>query len=97
MWQYNHGIFLSQKKYALDLLNKFHIEKSKSIATPVIQNQKFEKEDGAAKVECSTYRNLIGSLLYLCASRPNIMFTVSLLSKFMHTHHKFIFLHQKVC
>ena len=85
VWQYSHGIFLSQKKYGHDLLKKFHMENSKSVATPIVQNQKFEMKDGAAKVECSAYRSLIGSLLYLCASRPDIMFAVSLLSRFMHS------------
>lgn len=74
---------MSQKKYALDLLKKFHIQNFKPIASPVIQNQKFEKENGATKVENSAYRSLIMNLLYLCASRPYIMFTVSLLSRFM--------------
>ena len=68
IWQFSHGIFLSQRKYAVELLKKFHLEKSKPTATPLVQNQQLIKEDGVAKVEASVYRSLIGSLLYLTAS-----------------------------
>nr|XP_048320128.1 secreted RxLR effector protein 161-like [Ziziphus jujuba var. spinosa] len=84
IYQFSHGMFLSQKKYTVELLKKFDMEKCNPVDTPIVYNQKFELEDGAAKIEVSTYRSLIGSLLYLCASRPDIMFSVSLLSRFMH-------------
>ena len=47
------------------------------------QGEKFVKEDGSPKVNASNFRSLIGSLLYVCASRPNIMQGVSVLSRFM--------------
>ncbi|XP_060675774.1 secreted RxLR effector protein 161-like [Ziziphus jujuba] len=84
IYQFSHGIFLSQKKYAVELLKKFDMEKRNLVDTPMVYNQKFELENGAAKIEVSTYRSLIGSLFYLCASRPDIIFSVSLLSRFMH-------------
>ena len=43
------------------------------------------KDDGAAKVEISVYRSLIGSLLYLTATRPDLMFAASFLSRFMNS------------
>ncbi|XP_040986424.1 secreted RxLR effector protein 161-like [Juglans microcarpa x Juglans regia] len=55
----------------------------KSVATPLIANEKLKKEDGVKEADAATYRSLIGSLLYLGATRPNIMYATSLLSRFM--------------
>ena len=49
-----------------------------------MQNEKLSKDDGAEKVDESRYRSLIGCLMYLIATRPDLMFAVSLLSRFMH-------------
>jgi hypothetical protein len=52
--------------------------------TPVNLKEKFCKEDGANKVEEGVYRSLIGCLMYLTTTRPDIIHVVSLLSRFMH-------------
>ncbi|KAL6182226.1 hypothetical protein ACLB2K_043649 [Fragaria x ananassa] len=57
----------------------------KAVATPLITNEKFRKEDGSPKANASSYRSLIGSLLYLTTTRPDIMYATSLLSRFMHS------------
>ncbi|XP_028111765.1 uncharacterized protein LOC114310053 [Camellia sinensis] len=57
----------------------------KSVATPLIVNKKLSKEDGRKEVEAFCYRSLVGSLLYLTATRPDIMYATSLLSQFMHS------------
>ncbi|GLT32318.1 hypothetical protein SLA2020_069930 [Shorea laevis] len=81
--QYKNGIFISQRKYALDVLKKFGMEDCKSVATPLVLNEKYVIDDGKEKANSSSYRSLIGSLLYLTASRPDLMYLVSLLSRFM--------------
>ncbi|XP_049381286.1 secreted RxLR effector protein 161-like [Solanum stenotomum] len=53
------------------------------VAIPLAANEKFEKDDGEKKANSSIYRSLIGSLLYLTSTRPDIMFSASLLSRFM--------------
>ncbi|RVW37574.1 Retrovirus-related Pol polyprotein from transposon RE1 [Vitis vinifera] len=78
------GVFISQKKYAKEILNKFHMDDCKRTSTPMNQKEKFSKDDGTEKVDESQYRSLIGCLMYLTATRPDIMFSVSLLSRFMH-------------
>ena len=55
----------------------------KPVATPLVPNEKLSKEDGAPEADASIYRSLIGSLLYLIATRPDIMHATSLLSRFM--------------
>lgn len=77
------GIFLSQKKYALNLLKKFKLDKCKPVVTPLVVNEKMMKDDGEEKANKNIYRTVVGSLLYLTASRPDLMFSISLLSRYM--------------
>jgi hypothetical protein len=85
IFQSNAGIFISQKKYALEVLKKFHMDKCKHVSTPLVVNEKLSKDDGGNSADASIYRSIIGSLLYLLATRPDIMFAASLLSRFMHS------------
>ncbi|XP_062099940.1 uncharacterized mitochondrial protein AtMg00810-like [Humulus lupulus] len=82
--QKEDGIFIAQKKYTKTLLKKFKMEGCKTVLTPVDNNKPLKKEDGSPKADESKCRSLIGSLLYLTATRPGIMYVVSLLSRFMH-------------
>jgi len=61
------------------------MEGCSSVDTPSSPGIKLIKEDGQPKVDAQAYRSLIGSLLYLCATRPDISFTVNLLSRFMQS------------
>ena len=82
--QKQNEIFLCQEKYANEILKKFNMEGCKPTATPMNQKEKFYKEDGAEKVDEKLYRSLIGCLMYLSASRPDILHAVSLLSRYMN-------------
>ncbi|XP_028116204.1 putative disease resistance protein RGA4 [Camellia sinensis] len=82
--QSQNEVFICQKKYAKEILKKFQMEECKAINTPMGQKEKLSKEDGASKVDEGYYRSLIGCLMYLTATRPDILFVVSLLSRFMH-------------
>ena len=55
----------------------------RSVVIPLAANEKFRKDDGEKKVNSSLFRSLIGSLLYLTSTRPDIMCATSLLSRFM--------------
>ncbi|GAA0147101.1 hypothetical protein LIER_06885 [Lithospermum erythrorhizon] len=57
----------------------------KAVATPLVTNEKYKKEDGSNEANASKYKSLIRSLLHLTATRPDIMYPTSLLSKFMQT------------
>ena len=83
--QSDAGIFIRQKKYALEILKKFHMERCKPVTTPLVVNEKLSKNEEDDKADASVYRSIIGSLLYLSATRPDLMFTSSLLSRFMHS------------
>ncbi|KAI5348361.1 hypothetical protein L3X38_001248 [Prunus dulcis] len=77
-------IFLHQKKYAMKVIEKFGLKGCKSVATPLVANERLCKEDGSEMADESEYRQIVGSLLYLTATRPDIMFASSLLARFMH-------------
>nr|UBX54621.1 transposon Pol polyprotein [Lupinus angustifolius] len=83
--QKEEGIFISQKKYTEELLKKFKMCECKPVATPLVTNEKLQKDDGSPQADASLYRSLIGSLLYLTATRPDIMYATSLLSRFMQS------------
>ncbi|XP_057830264.2 secreted RxLR effector protein 161-like [Cryptomeria japonica] len=60
----------------------------KAFATPIALGEKLTKEDASPKVDATQYRSLVGSLMYLTTSRPDIMYTMSLVSRFMHDPHE---------
>ncbi|CAL8992989.1 unnamed protein product, partial [Prunus brigantina] len=77
-------IILHQKKYAKTLLDRFGLKDCMACATPLAVNEKLSKQDGSEQADESLYRQVVGSLLYLTATRPDIMFAASLLARFMH-------------
>jgi hypothetical protein len=81
--QQKDGIFISQKKYASDILKKFKMEQSKPISTPVEEKLKLTRERDGKRVDPTHYKSLIGSLRYLTATRPDIVYGVGLLSRYM--------------
>ncbi|XP_031253746.1 secreted RxLR effector protein 161-like [Pistacia vera] len=76
-------IFVCQQRYATELLLRFGMENCKPVNTPLVPNLKLSKTDGAERVDEGKYRSLVGSLLYYTATRPDLMFTASYLSRFM--------------
>nr|KYP38726.1 Retrovirus-related Pol polyprotein from transposon TNT 1-94 [Cajanus cajan] len=80
--QMHDGIFISQSKYCNELLKKFGMEGCKEAATPISNNCNLDLDEKGIAVDSSKYRGIIGSLLYLTASRPDIMFAVCLCARF---------------
>jgi hypothetical protein len=80
--QMREGIFISQEKYTKDLLKRFKMEECKPIKTPMPTNGHLDLDEGGKPVDQTLYRSMIGSLLYLTASRPDIMFSVCMCARF---------------
>jgi hypothetical protein len=76
------GNFLSQEKYTKDLLKRFNMEKWKPINTPMPTNGHLDLDEGGNPVNQTLYRSMISSLLYLTASRLDIMFSVCMCARF---------------
>ncbi|BBG95348.1 multidrug resistance-associated protein 9 [Prunus dulcis] len=82
--QTDSSIFIHQKKYASALLDKFGLKECKSVSIPLVATEKLSKEDGSGAADEEQYRKLVGSLLYLTATRPDVMYAASLLARYMH-------------
>ena len=80
--QLDNGIFISQEKYARDLVNKYGMTTLSGKPTPMATNEALNKEDMSVDVDQKLYRGMIGSLLYITASRPDIMHGVCLCARY---------------
>ncbi|KAI0508036.1 hypothetical protein KFK09_014170 [Dendrobium nobile] len=80
--QLEDGTFLNQIKYIKDILKKNEMDKAKPINTPMTSSAPLDKDPSGKSVDQKKYRGMIGSLLYLTASRPDIMFSVCLCARF---------------
>jgi hypothetical protein len=74
--------FLSQTKYTRDILKEFGMDKKKPIKTHMGTNGHHDLDIGEKSMDQKVYRSIIGSLLYLCASRPDIMLSVCMCVRF---------------
>ncbi|GKE21572.1 hypothetical protein Tco_1433084, partial [Tanacetum coccineum] len=80
-----NGIFISQDKYVADILKKFDFCSIKTATTPIVSNKPLVKDEDGVDVDVHVYRSMIGSLMYLTASRPDIMFSVCACARFQVT------------
>jgi hypothetical protein len=76
------GMFISQEKYLREMLKRFQMEDSKPVGTPMVTGCKLSKDDDSPDVDQSSYRSMIGSLLYITTSRPDIMHTVGMVGRY---------------
>ncbi|GJS14446.1 putative ribonuclease H-like domain-containing protein [Tanacetum coccineum] len=83
--QNKEGIFISQDKYVAEILKKFDLVSVKTAITPMETKVALTKDEEAVDVDVHLYRSMIGSLMYLTASRPDIMFAVCACSRFQVT------------
>jgi hypothetical protein len=86
--QTKEGIFLSQSKYACDLLRLFHMEDSKPTPSPFQSGVKLVATCTSPEVDATLYHQLVGSLLYLTHTHPDLSFVVGLVSWYMKTPHE---------
>ncbi|GKB45989.1 hypothetical protein Tco_0896742, partial [Tanacetum coccineum] len=83
--QKNDGIFISQDKYVAEILKKFDFASVKTASTSMEKNKALVKDEEAEDVDVHLYRSMIGSLMYLIASRPDIMFAICACARFQVT------------
>ena len=80
--QQDLGIFLSQSKYSKNLVKKFGLESASSVRTSMSQNVKLAIDLLGKSVDLSLYRSMIGSLLYLTASRLDISYSMGVCARY---------------
>lgn len=74
---------MKQSKYAAEILDMFGMSSSKPVSTPIVLSLKLCREGSGDKVDTTYYKQMVGSLMYLIATRPDLMFAVSLISRYM--------------
>jgi hypothetical protein len=90
VWQSPERIFLNQGKYAVEILKRFDMLECKSMNTPMEVKLKLLVDTSSELIDVTLYRQIIGSLMYLTNTRPDICFAVNTLSQFLvepiHVH-----------
>ncbi|XP_050919100.1 secreted RxLR effector protein 161-like [Lathyrus oleraceus] len=76
------GIFINQSKYCQELLKRFNMDNCKAMSTPTGSRTYVDQDESGVSIDITKYLGMIGSLLYLTASRPDIMFSVFLRARF---------------
>ena len=80
--QLNKEIFISQNKYAKNLVKKFGLDNSKCTKTPMRTNDKLSKHKNGVFVDSTLFRSMIRSLLYLIDSKPDLCFSVGVCARY---------------
>jgi len=80
--QLDSGIFLHQTKYVKDILSRFSMTDTRPVSTPLAANHGISPDEEGESVDPTLYRSIIGSLMYLTASRPDIMFATCLCARY---------------
>jgi hypothetical protein len=90
VWQSLERIFLNQGKYAVEILKRFDMLECKSMNTPMEMKLKLLVDTSSELIDATLYRQIIGSLMSLTNTRPDICFVVNILSQFLveprHVH-----------
>ncbi|GKA69062.1 retrovirus-related pol polyprotein from transposon TNT 1-94 [Tanacetum coccineum] len=76
------GIFINQSKYASEIVKKYGLHSTDSVDTPMIENKKLDEDLQGKQVDATLYRGMIGSLMYLTASRPDLNYVVCLCARY---------------
>ena len=80
-----HGIFLSQRKYTLDLLKEVGMLACKPVDTPAAENVKLGIFPDQVPANKEQYQRLVGRLMYLARTRPDLAYSLSVVSQYMHS------------
>ncbi|GJW43708.1 retrovirus-related pol polyprotein from transposon TNT 1-94 [Tanacetum coccineum] len=76
------GIFINQSKYALESLKKYGMESSDPVDTPMVEKSKLDEDTQGKAVDPTHYRRMVGTLMYLTASRPDVTFAVYMCARY---------------
>src|SRR5271156_2092708 len=80
--QTDKGIFINQSKYVKEILKTFQMDDCKPICTPMITGRKLSKDDDSTVVDKTLYKSMIGKLIYLTHSRPDISNAIGIVGRF---------------
>ncbi|KAB2610040.1 hypothetical protein D8674_018072 [Pyrus ussuriensis x Pyrus communis] len=81
--QRSEGIYITQRKYAQELLGRFNMDQCNPVHNPIVPGFKLTKDEDGVEVDSTMYKQIVGNLMYLTATRPDMMYVISLISRFM--------------
>ena len=81
--QDEEGIFINQQKYAEETLMKYGMQNCNSVRNPIVPGNKLTKAGAGEEVDATEFKQLVGSLRYLTARRPDLIYSVNLVSRYM--------------
>ncbi|GJZ37022.1 hypothetical protein Tco_0583213 [Tanacetum coccineum] len=76
------GIFINQSKYASKIVKKYGLLSTDSVDTPMVKKNKLDKDLQGTPADATLYRGMIGSLMYLTSSRPDLIYAVCLCARY---------------
>ncbi|GJS92987.1 retrovirus-related pol polyprotein from transposon TNT 1-94 [Tanacetum coccineum] len=82
IFQNPRGIFINQSKYALESLKKYSFDSCDPVDTPMVEKSKLDEDKEGKAIDPSQYRGMIGTLLYLIASRPDLQFAICMCARY---------------
>nr|GEV49510.1 uncharacterized mitochondrial protein AtMg00810-like [Tanacetum cinerariifolium] len=88
--QFSNGTFINQSKYILDILKRFGMENCDTVPTPMVEQAKLKLDLVGKPVDHTDYQSMIGSLMYVTSSRPDIMFATCMCARYQanpNEHH----------
>jgi hypothetical protein len=81
--QNKQGIFICQQKYASEILDRFGMKECNKVCSPIVPGSKLIKDEKGKTVDATEYKRMIGCLMYLLATRPDLTFSVCLAARYM--------------
>lgn len=81
--QSQEGIFICQRRYAREVLTRFGMDESNFVKNPIVIGTRLHKDEAGAKVNETVFKQMVGSLMYLTVTRPGLVYSVCLISRFM--------------
>jgi hypothetical protein len=97
VWQRSDGIFLNQGRYAVEILQRFGMMDCKAMPTSMVMNLKLLSDTSLETMDTTMYRQLVGLLMCLMNTRPNICFAVNTLSQYMVDPRRVHLVAEKTC
>ncbi|GJU98385.1 hypothetical protein Tco_1327656 [Tanacetum coccineum] len=82
IFQSPRGIFLNQSKYALEIVKKYGLHTTDSVDTPLLEKSKLDEDLQGKQIDATLYYGMIGSLMYLTSSRPDLIYAVCLCAQY---------------
>ncbi|GJT76369.1 retrovirus-related pol polyprotein from transposon TNT 1-94 [Tanacetum coccineum] len=76
------GIFINQSKYAFEIVKKYGLHTTDSVNTPLVEKRKLDEDLQGKQIDATLYRSMIGSLMYLTSSRPDLIYAVCLCARY---------------